>query len=72
MFAGKAGAYFRVEHLKKALHLGKIRPYLQTLDYAGNACQGKHSSLLQKLVIYGKISLGGWTVNLLKGAVFIP
>ncbi len=27
-------------------------PYPQTLDLAGNACQGKHSSLLQKSVNY--------------------
>jgi hypothetical protein len=54
MFAGKAGAYFRVDHLKKVLHMGRIQPYPQTLYYAGKACQGKHSSLLQKFVIYGQ------------------
>ncbi len=38
----------------KALHLGRLPPYPQTLDYTGKACQGKRSSLSWKGVTYGR------------------
>ncbi len=34
------------------LHSGMLRPYPQTLDQAGKACEGQRSSLLQKVVTY--------------------
>jgi hypothetical protein len=52
LFVGKAGAYLRVEHQKGA-SIGRLRPYYQTLDLAGKAFQGKHSSLLQIVVNHG-------------------
>jgi len=49
---GKAGTYPRLDQLKRT-SLGSL-PFLQTLDQAGKACQGQHSSLLQKLAIYDR------------------
>jgi hypothetical protein len=36
--------------------LGRLRLYPQTLDEAGEACQGQNSSLLRKSVNYNIIS----------------
>ncbi len=41
MFAGKAGAYPRVDHLKKALHLGEIRPYPKNIGLCWKGLPGK-------------------------------
>ncbi len=45
------GAYPRVEKLK-GVSLGRLQPYLQTLDQAKKACQGqtlKHIAKIRKL-----------------------
>jgi len=34
------------------LHSGELRPYSQTLDKAGKACQEQHSSLLRTFLHY--------------------
>jgi hypothetical protein len=49
MFASKVGAYS-----SEGIPLvGRLWPYLQTLDKAGKDCRGKkHSSLLQTFIIY--------------------
>jgi len=43
------GAYLR----GKVLHSGRLRPYLQTLDEAGKACQGQtlHGLYLQHFIL---------------------
>jgi hypothetical protein len=42
------GAYPRVEHLK-VLHSFRLQPYLQTLNYAREPCQGQTLQLITKI-----------------------
>jgi hypothetical protein len=41
----------------KSIHSDRLQPFPKALDYAGKACQGKYSSLLQIFVNYHRKSL---------------
>jgi hypothetical protein len=41
MFVGKVRSVPYNGAPEKAIHSGRLWPYLQTLDYVGNTCQGQ-------------------------------
>jgi hypothetical protein len=63
------------------LHLGRLRPHPQTLDYAGKACQGQTLWLIMKrrkklhnighgsYLEMSNLRPGGYTTNLFKEVI---
>jgi hypothetical protein len=48
----RPGADPRMEHIPKVLYLGRLQPYLQTLDQLETIAKDRHSSLLKESVNY--------------------
>jgi len=59
MFVGKARSLPKKGALEGA-HLGRLHPFLQTIDQAGKASKGKHSRLSRTLVNYDHQSSKQW------------